>query len=724
MKAWDSIWVAPVPRRDVPDSGSAPLPAGGPVLVSRDAGDVVWSPDGQTLLVAVAPDRDSVYNGQPLRTTTESAPLFDRGEAYGVRLIPAPRQPDEGAVPLVAHVPPLAPSLPMAFERVWEAVARLYYRTGPSADAWRALRDRYRPLAGLARTEDALESVVDAMLAEQPPIREPVTSSRALVVSGHPLASEAGVRMLTRGGNVVDAAIATSFALGVVEPDASGIGGDGMALVLLKGMRAPVVLDFKDQAPVHATLDNPVLLKDGQIVGSGPASANIPGVVAGLDLLYRRFGSGRIPWAELVAPAIQHAEEGFVLDESLPTTVRESRAAFAQYEASREIFLPAGRVPRPGDRFVNRDYGATLRALAAKGAHEFYQGEIAQRIAKDMSERGGIIRHEDLAQYRAIEREPVRGRYRGLDVFSTPPPVASGTTLIEWLQILDHVSMSGAGTAAGPADRLHVMIEAWKAIHPLTRVGDPSLWPVDIAEHLDAQHAAALSATIDMQRASRSRRTPPDADEQTDASPEGGRVGRGTTAFIVADIEGNVVVVTQTLSTWGGSFYVSKGLGFLYNNHLRLARARRGAFGQLLPLARSSSTNAPVLAMREVDGGWQPAIAVAAAGNNWILPSVATVVTRMVDEGLPAQAAVEAPRLMVGRDPRDPSGETARVQIEDRFPRSLLDDLARRGHVFQKIGRKGELRFGYASAIHLDLPARRLDAGADPRRSHRAIAVP
>jgi gamma-glutamyltranspeptidase len=714
-----SIWVSPV--APLPDAEPSEVPAGGPVLVSRHAGEVAWSPDGRTLLVAGTPDRDPGYNGQPLRSSVESEPLFANGTAYTVRLIPAPLPPDAGATPVTAKLPSIGPRLGLSFDRVWNLLDRLYYHDGASAQAWRALGDRFRPQAALARTEDALETVIDAMLAQQPLIREPVRSTRALVVSGHPLASQAGADILARGGNVVDAAIATSFALGVVEPDASGIGGDGMALVLLQGMREPVVIDFKDQAPVHATLDNPALLRDGQLVGSGPAAANIPGVVAGLDVMYRRFGSKRVAWSDLVAPAIRHAEEGYVLDESLPTTVAESRAAFAEHEATREIFLPGGRVPRAGDRFVNRDYGTTLRSIASGGATEFYQGEIARRIARDMSERGGIIRYEDLAQYRAIERAPVRGRFRGLEVFSTPPPVASGTSLVEWLQVVDQFKTVENATRA---DRLHVMIEAWKVVHPLTRVADPALWPVDVSEHLDAKHAAALSASIDLSKASRTRRAPADPDERTGTATDGGRLGRGTSAFAVADAHGNVVVVTQTLSTWGGSFYVSKGLGFLYNNHLRLGRMRRGAFGQLLPLARSSSTNASTIVVEDDGGVLQPRLAVAAAGNAWILPSIATIIAGAVDERLSAQAAVEAPRLLVGRDPTDPSGESSRIQIEDRFPRSVIEDLSRRGHRFQTIGRKGELRYGYASVIRLDGPGSRLEAGADPRRSHRAAAVP
>lgn len=717
-----SLWVTPVDPGPRSTATAPPAPAGGPVLVSRRAGQIAWSPDGRTLLVTGAPDPERGYNGQPQRDRRDRLPLFAGPEAYGVRFLPAPLPPDSDAAPLTSRVT-LPPSrLLAAFDRVWDTLARLYYRDGPAAERWLALRDTHRPRAAEARDPGELEAVVDALVAEQPLVREPVSSTRAVVVSGHPLASAAGARVLERGGNVVDAAIATSFTLGVVEPDASGIGGDGMALVFLKGMHEPVVVDFKDQTPIHATLDNPAIFEAGRIVDDGPAAANIPGLVAGMDLMFRRFGSGKVSWASLFDAAIEHAQEGFVLDEALPTTIREGQAAFRRHETAAAIYLPGGRPPRPGDRFVNRDLAATLRAIATRGATEFYQGDIARRIARDMSEHGGIIRYEDLAQYRAIERAPVSGRYRDHLVFSTPPPVGSGTSLVEVLQILDHLGHPRNASPADRADYLHVQIEAWKLAHPLTRVADPALWPVDIAQHLGYEHAGALFEQIDMRRASPGRPAPDTADPSDGGAPPGSRLGRGTTAFAVADTEGNFVVVTQTLSTWGGSFYASEGLGFLYNNHLRLSRTRRGAFGQLLPLTRSSSTSAPTLLVREIEGRRVPRLGVGAAGNMWILPSVFHTIVHVLD-GASAQQAVEAPRFLVGRDPSDRSGRTARVQIEDRYPAAILEELARRGHRFHKIGRKGELRYGYASAVAFDPDRGRVEAGADPRRSHRAVAV-
>jgi gamma-glutamyltranspeptidase/glutathione hydrolase len=406
-----------------------------------------------------------------------------------------------------------------------------------------------------------------------------------------------------------------------------------------------------------------------------------------------------------------------------------------KYEAARTLFLPNGRVPRPGDRWVNRDLASTLRTIASGGANEFYQGALAHRIATDMSENGGIIGYDDLAQYRAVERDPVAGRYRNTIVFSTPPPVASGTSLVETLQILDHFKVRTGTTASKDADYLHNLIEASKVRHTLREVADPALWPVSVASHLDYAHAGELFDQIDQKKAGKFRG---DADFRDDGTSPGGaapspvgsgaatsdRIGRGTTAFVIVDGDGNMIAVTQTLSTWGGSFYVSKGLGFLYNNHLRSSRNTRGTVGQLLPLTRSSSTNSPTLVFNAGSTGTlgSARLAVGAAGNAWIVPSVYAIVTNVLDAGLSAQAAVEAPRFLLVRDPSDPNGLQPRVQIEDRFSRPVLQDLLHRGHVFQKIGRKGEVRYGYASAVTIDPDTHTITGGADPRRSHAAVS--
>jgi gamma-glutamyltranspeptidase len=709
-----SVWVASVEELEPGIPRVRPRPA--PVLVSRRGGVPAWSPDGRRIAIAELPSPDPTYNGNPLRSDADQPPLFTVG-AFRLLMVDAPLPVDAGLRDVATGAPEPAQLL-AAFDRVWETLRRMYYAGGEGLSAWTALRDRLRPEAQAARSEAALESVVDRLIADQPLIKSGARSNRAVVVSGHPLASEAGAQALARGGNIVDAAIAASFALGVVEPEASGIGGDGMAILYLKGMAEPVVIDYKDQVPIRATSDNPLLRQN---TGDGPLAANIPGVVAGMDYLYQQYGSKKVSWAELMAPAIEYAEQGFVLDEALPTTIAEGRSYFEKYAESRRIFLPGGRVPLPGERFVNADYGATLRTIATEGAQAFYRGEIAKRIAADMARNGGLIGLDDLAQYRAIERRPLAGRFRGHAVFSTPPPVSTGLALIETLQILQNYRPEPGARYAADADYLHYAIESWKVRDPSGRIADPALWPVDLGPHLDESHAAGLFTRIDPAKASRYG-APPTGPTIT-APVE--RIGRGTTAFAVADADGNMIALTQTLSTWGGTFYVSEGLGFIYNNHLRFGGGGGGQPGRFLPLARSSTTNVPTLLFRETPGEQGPGVpvlAVGAAGNAWIPASVYNIILNVIDGRLDAQQAIEAPRFLIGRDPTEP--EVARIQIEDRFPLALLANLEARGHRFHRIGRKGEVRYGYAAAVVVDAANGEVFGGEDPRRSHAARGIP
>lgn len=728
-----AIWVTEVPAAPL-NPPAVPLAT----LASRRAGTVAWSPDGNTLALATFPVSQAGYNGNPNRNEDDEPAVSAAPGDQVLWTIAAPRPIDDGARAIGAPEP-AARQWAAQFDRVWTTMKSLYYRDGPSAEAWDRLRERYRPRAAEAKTRDQAEDAVDALVAAQPLMKPAVASSRGVIASGHPLASAAGALMLEKGGNIVDAIVATAFALGVVEPDASGIGGDGQAILYLKGMREPVVIEYKDMTPIRATPDNPKLFRDGQrIAGDGPTVANIPGVVAGLTLLHQKYGSGKITWAEILAPAIRLAEEGYVLDEALPTTIAEGRDGFRKYPEAAKIYLPGGRIPKAGDRFINRDYAETLKILAKEGGDSFYRGTIARRIAADMEANGGIITLEDLAQYRAMERAPLSGRFRGHAVYSAPPPVSTGLQLVETLQILDCYAPKPGATYATDADYFHYAIEAWRVRDGGAQIADPERWPINLGNHLQTSHALERFKLIDLRKVyiapqgGRGRGGGPaplaaaadaPAHAGLDTAVADGTAGpgiqTGTTSFAAADADGNMVAVTQTLSTWGGNFYVSKGLGFLYNDHFRGGRGGTG-YGSMLPLMRSSSTSVPTLVFaprRDGIDGFTPRLAVGAAGNAWIPASVYDIILNIVDGGMSAQRAIEAPRFLIGNAP----GGGSRVQIEDRFPRALLRDLEARGHTFVKVGRKGEVKYGYAAAALINATGS-VEGGAEPRRSHGAAA--
>jgi gamma-glutamyltranspeptidase len=701
------------------------------VLASRKLGVPAWSPDSQTLLIATFATAGAGYNGNPNRNDNDPPTALAGASQYELWRLLAPRAIDEGAAEIaLANMD--AARWTSAFDQVWQTLKGMYYTTGPSATAWDALREKHRPRMARVKSLAEAEQIIDEMIAEQPLIKPSPGPGRAVVASGHPLASAAGAEILARGGNVVEAGIATAFALGVVEPEASGLGGDGAAIVFLKGMSEPVVIEYKDMTPIRATADNPRLFTpQGQrTAADGPSVVNIPGVPAGLDLLYRRFGSKKVSWADLIAPAVKLADEGFVLDEALPTSIAEGRDSFAKYAEAARIFLPGGKVPRPGDRFVNKDYAETLRILAKEGGDSFYRGSIARRIADDMAANGGVITFEDLAQYRAVERKPIMGRFRNHLVFSVPAPISTGLQIVETLQILDNYTPKPGARYTTDADYLHYAIEAWRVRDGGARIADPERYLVDLGNHLDPAHAAERFKLIDPAKvfAGGGRGgLPPAAAVETPHvdDVEVRRVQTGTTSFVVADAEGNMIAFTQTLSTWGGAYYVSKGLGFLYNDHFRGGGGRGGGFGATLPLMRSSTTSVPTLLFAPASAGaastgipgFAPRMAVGAAGNAWIPASVYNIILNVVDGGLAAQAAIEAPRFLIGGG----GGGRSNVQIEDRVARAILANLEARGHTFTKVGRKGEVKFGYAALAVVEA-GKAVDGGAEPRRSH-AVAI-
>jgi gamma-glutamyltranspeptidase len=721
-----------------PGPGGTAASPNAEVLASRHGGAPAWSPDGETLLVATFSTASAAYNGNPERRDDEPPTALAGAGTFELWRLQAPRPVDAGAaaVPLPA---PDGTRWTSAFDQVWQTMKALYYRDGPSAAEWDALGAKHRPR--LARVNDAAaaEAVIDDLIAEQPLVNAAVESPRAVIASAHPLASAAGAAVLEAGGNVVDAGIAVSLALGVVEPEASSLGGDGQAILFLNGMTEPVVIEYKDMTPLRATPDNPRLFTPAgaRTAPDGPTVANIPGVAAGLDLLHQKYGSKKVAWADLVAPAIRLADDGFVLDQALPTSIAVGRAQFAKYPESARIFLPGGKVPRPGDRFVNKDYAETLRTIAREGARSFYTGTIARRIADDMAANGGVIGLEDLAQYRAMERRPISGRFRGHLIYSVPAPVSTGLQVVETLQILDHFLPRPGARVTTDADYFHHVIDAWRVRDGGARIADPERWPVDYGNHLEPQHALERFKLIDPRKAyvapaggGRGGAPPPltpGFDAPIDLPDPARAVQAGTTAFVVADAAGNMIAFTQTLSTWGGNYYVSKGLGFIYNDHFRGGFGRGGGgFGSLLPLQRSNTTSVPTLvfAPSPVDPGrygipgFTPLAAAGCAGNAWIPASVYSMILNVVDGGMSAQQAIEAPRFLIGGG----AGGRSNVQIEDRVPRAILADLESRGHAFATVGRKGEVKYGYAALAVVRAAKGTVEGGADPRRSHATAA--
>jgi gamma-glutamyltranspeptidase/glutathione hydrolase len=708
-------------------------------LASNRRAAPAWSPDGRTIALVELPFADVGYNGDPDRMGDRET--RDRFSTVGrLWFVMAPSAPDSGVAAASLAEGDRRTRNADAVAALWGQSDTLHFLGAPARRAaWLAVRDRYTPRALAARTDDELADVLHAMLRERPTLRAPATG-RAAVSSAHPVATEAGLEMLRKGGNVVDAAVAVSFALGVVEPDASGIGGYGQMLVRLRSMDHPALVEFMARVPEEATLANGALQRRGAYPGDGPVLVNVPGTVAGMELAWKKYGSRKLKWAELIAPAIHAAEQGFIVSQGLATTLATEREHFLKYPGSKALFFPRGEPLRAGDTLRNPDLARTLRAIADGGAAALYTGDVGARMVSDLRGNGNAMRTSDLARYYAAEREPVAGSYHGYTIYSSAPPASGGPTLVAQLNQLELAARPKEYAEDAPT--LHALIESWKLV-PGTRgrIADPGLWPVRIEAYTSKDSAKARWRCFDPRRAltpddirgdtlpcAKEVRTSPRVSSTETGDPEGECADHladlaerfchrtGTTAFAVADADGNVVAATQTLGTWGGNFYVSPGLGFLYNDKLTSYGTDPDEYGARLPNARHGSTLAPTIVFQDR----RPVLAVGAAGNAWITSAVYAIVTGVLDARLDAQHAIEQPRFLLTQQ----RGETRReyvVQFEDGIAPSVKRTLEELGHTLQPISLLGELRMGYAAVITLD--DRAVTAAADPRRAGEAGAV-
>ncbi len=476
-----------------------------------------------------------------------------------------------------------------------------------------------------------------ALEAAAPP---PVGADHAMIVSAHRLASEAGLDMLRRGGNVVDAAVAAGYALAVVWPAAGNLGGGGFMTIRQAG-RAPVFLDFREKAPLAAT-ETMFLDADGNVVPNRSTDSwlavGVPGSVAGLDAALARYGT--LPRAVVMAPAIQLAREGFTLGPAdadmfglvAPMLARDPQAA--------SIFLPAGKPPGIGDRLPQPDLAATLQAISEGGADAFYRGPIGGAIADASAAGGGLLTREDFARYRVREMAPLACSYRGYDVLTAPPPSAGGIAICESLNILEGYDLHALGFHS--AASVHLVAESLRrAFHDRQRLGDPDFVENPVAILLDKGYAARLRAGIAPERA-----TP---FWEGGATPD--REGRQTTHFSVADADGNAVAVTTTLNGWFGAMRVAGRTGILVNNEMDDFASKPGApnmFGlagsfnnAVAPGKTPLSTMSPTIVTR--DG--KLFMVLGSPGGSRIASIVLEALVNVIDHGMALGEAVDAPRF-------------------------------------------------------------------------------
>ena len=483
---------------------------------------------------------------------------------------------------------------------------------------------------------------------------EPVHAAHGIVVSVHQLASQAGVEIMQAGGNAIDAAVATGFALAVVHPPAGNLGGGGFMLVRTADGKVHF-LDYREKAPAAAKPDMYLDAQGAVIEGAseyGYKAIGVPGSVAGMVYAEQKYG--KLPLRQVMAPAIRLAREGYALTWGEARDLQDDKY-LGKFAESRRIFQRDGNYYQPGEIFRQPDLARTLERIAAK-PDDFYHGALARQLAAAMQKGGGLITVDDLARYEVKEREPVRGTYRGYEIVSAPPPSSGGTVLIESLNILEGYDLTKLGRSA---QSIHFTTEAFRRafFDRAEFMGDPDFSKIPVAQLIDKKYAAAWRESIDADRASASKELKRPAIfselEQYAAShpqPVTNHESQHTTHYSVVDAEGNAVAVTTTINDWFGSRVTAEGLGFLLNDEMDDFSAKpgvpnadgliQGAANAIGPGKRPLSSMTPTIVVR--DG--KTFLVLGSPGSSKIITTVANVLMGVIDYGMNIQEAVNAPR--------------------------------------------------------------------------------
>ncbi len=483
-----------------------------------------------------------------------------------------------------------------------------------------------------------------------------------MVVTNHPLASAAGAEMLAAGGNAVDAVVACFFALSVVEPMMVGIFGGGMAHFRFADGRH-TILDGMGAAPAAARADlyrpisdtpGPDYLETAERENNlGPKAVCVPGTLKGWCEALERFGT--LPLADVMAPAIRHAAAGFRVTPYLADCIGDAAMDMARDPAIAAIFMPGGMPLKAGERLVQSDYAETLRLIARDGPSALYGGTLGRRVADYMAASGGLITLADLTEYRTIERQPVRGTYRGYEIVGPPPPASSGVHIVEMLNILESFDVAAMGF--GTVETAHLLAEALKIAFADRRVAtaDPAFVKVPVERLIDKGYAAERARRIDLDRVQA---------WSADVAPV---ESANTTHVTVADGQGNVVASTQTINSLFGARIVVPGTGMVLNNYMHLFDPHPGHVQSLAPGKRVTTSMSPMMALRDGKLRW----ALGLPGGLRIFGSAMQALVNLIDHGMALQEAVEAPRLWT-------QGQA--LELEAGFGEGVRTGLAARGH--------------------------------------------
>jgi gamma-glutamyltranspeptidase / glutathione hydrolase len=549
------------------------------------------------------------------------------------------------------------------------------------------------------------------------PLR-PAHASHAMVASVHEISSQVGVDIMRAGGNAIDAAVATGFALAVVHPQAGNLGGGGFMLIRMADGKTHF-LDYREKAPAAAT-ENMYLDPQGNVIENmslvGYKAIGVPGSVAGLAYAQKKYG--KLPLAQVMAPAIKLAQKGFALSWEDAEDLKDKD--LAKFPESRRIFQNNGTLFKQGDVLKQPELARTLERIA-RNPDDFYGGELAREIAVSVQKGGGLITAADLAQYEVKERQPIVGTYRGYEVISAPPPSSGGVALVEILNILEGFDLAKAGNRS--AESIHLTAEAFRRamFDRADFMGDPDFAKIPVAQLIDKRYAVAWRESIEPNRASGKVLKRPSAFHELDSyaasHPMRGpfREAHHTTHYSVVDSDGAAVAVTTTLNDSFGSRVTVEGLGFILNDEMDDFASKQGVpniYGLIQgpanaigPGKRPLSAMTPTIVLK--DG--KLFLVLGAEGGPTIITNVATILLSVVNDGLDIQEAVNAPRFHHQWLPDE-------LSLEDRISPDTARLLEVKGHKIKR-----EHFWGDAECIMIDPRTGERLGAADGRNNGRAL---
>ena len=567
------------------------------------------------------------------------------------------------------------------------------------------------PALSFAQTPASQQQDTGTVRQPGPPA---VASKNGMVLCSSDLACDAGASVLRKGGNAVDAAVATAFAMAVTYPAAGNIGGGGFMVV--SGGKKVTTFDFRERAPLAST---PTMYLDSanninrRLTATGHLAPGVPGTVRGLEMAHKKHG--KLPWRDVVMPAVELASKGFVLSTALSNSLnREIARAMQPYPASIAAYgKPGGGEWVAGDRIVLADLGRSLQAIADGGANAFYKGWIADSIAAEMERGKGLITKKDLANYRAKERKPVQGKFRGYDVYSMPPPSSGGIALLEMLGLAEKLDLRSADRWS--VRTLHATIESMRLafLDRARHLGDPDFVKVPVKDLTSPKHVTALVAILDTTRAAKSAQLAPELFPGVTAESE------ETTHISVIDASGMAVALTYTLEGGFGSHVVARGTGILLNNEMGDFNKKPGYTSLTGDIGTPANVIAPGKRMLSsmtptiVKQNNQVVLVTGSPGGRTIINTVFNIVLNALEFGMDARAAVDAPRYHHQWLPDTVTFERASIPVETE------ERLRAMGHAIRQRSTQGD-----AHTIRFNAATRTAFGANDVRSRDSKVSVP